>query len=170
VTDAMLSSIHYEYANSSTRKTSSEFFQQQWQSCLGINVTLDAIDSQTHSHHLRTLNYQIGGVSGWQADYPDGQDWFDIFITGSGNQFSGWSNSQYDAAVHTGDTTPKESDRLTAYSQAQKVLEQEAPVMFLFQNEKFFLMSSKVQGANIHPLDGDWAGDIASQTSMYISA
>jgi len=170
VTDAQLAAIHYEYANSSTRKTSSEFFQQQWQSCLGINVTLDAIDSQTHSHHLRTLNYQIGGVSGWQADYPDGQDWFDIFITGSGNQFSGWSNKQYDAAVQKGDTAPKAADRLTAYSQAQKILEQDAPVMFLFQNEKFFLMSSKVQGANIHPLDDDWAGDISSVTSMYISA
>lgn len=170
VTDAMLSSIHYEYANSSTRKTSSEFFQQQWQTCLGINVTLDAIDSQTHSHHLRTLNYQIGGVSGWQADYPDGQDWFDIFITGSGNQFSGWSNKSYDAAVQKGDTAPKQADRLSAYSAAQKILEQDAPVMFLFQNEKFFLMSSKVQGANIHPLDDDWAGDISSVTSMYISA
>jgi len=170
VTDAQLAAIHYEYANSSTRKTSSEFFQQQWQSCLGINVTLDAIDSQTHSHHLRTLNYQIGGVSGWQADYPDGQDWFDIFITGSGNQFSVWSNKQYDAAVQKGDTAPKAADRLTAYSQAQKILEQDAPVMFLFQNEKFFLMSSKVQGANIHPLDDDWAGDISSVTSMYISA
>ncbi|HUE59982.1 MAG TPA: peptide ABC transporter substrate-binding protein [Acidimicrobiales bacterium] len=170
VTDAQLSSIHYEYANSSTRKTSSEFFQQQWQSCLGINVTLDAIDSQTHSHHLKTGNYQIGGVSGWQADYPDGQDWFDIFITGSGNQFSNWSNKQYDTLVGTGDTAPKQADRITAYTQAQTILEQEAPVMFLFQNEKFFLMSSKVKGATIHPLDGDWAGDIASQTSMYISA
>jgi ABC-type oligopeptide transport system substrate-binding subunit len=170
VTDAQLNSIHYEYANSSTRKTSSEFFQQQWQSCLGINVTLDAIDSQTHSHHLRTGNYQIGGVSGWQADYPDGQDWFDIFITGSGNQFSNWSNSQYDTLVAKGDTAPKSADRIAAYTQAQTILEQEAPVMFLFQNEKFFLMSSKVKSAAIHPLDGDWAGDIASQTSMYISA
>ena len=170
VTDAQLNSIHYEYANSSTRKTSAEFFQQQWQTCLGINVTLDAIDSQTHSHHLRQLNYQVGGVSGWQADYPDGQDWFDIFITGSGNQFSGWSNSQYDSLVQKGDTSSTNSDRLAAYSQAQTILEQEAPVMFLFQNEKFFLVSSKVKGYNVHPLDDDWVGDISSVTSMYISA
>jgi oligopeptide transport system substrate-binding protein len=170
VTDAQLNSIHYEYANSSTRKTSSEFFQQQWQSCLGINVTLDAIDSQTHSHHLRSGNYQIGGVSGWQADYPDGQDWFDIFITGSGNQFSNWSNKSYDDLVNKGDTAPKSADRIAAYTQAQTILEQEAPVMFIFQNEKFFLMSSKIKGATIHPLDDDWAGDIATTTSMYISA
>src|SRR5690348_17994205 len=49
----------------------------------------------------------------------DGQDWFDIFITGSGNQFSGWSNKSYDDLVNKGDTTPKEADRLTAYSQAR---------------------------------------------------
>src|SRR5712692_290845 len=42
VTDAQLANVHYEYRNSPTRKTSSEFFQQQWSSCLGINVTLDA--------------------------------------------------------------------------------------------------------------------------------
>ncbi len=170
VTDAQLANVHYEYRNSPTRKTSSEFFQQQWSSCLGINVTLDAKESKSVSHDLGTLNYQSGGISGWQADYPDGQDWFDIFITGSGNQFSGWSNKDYDAAVQTGDTTPKESDRLAAYSKAQKILEQEAPVAFIFQNEKFFLMSSKVQGGQIHPLDGDWAGEMVSQTSMYISA
>ncbi len=170
VTDSQLANLHYEYRNSPTRKTSSEFLQQQWSSCLGVNVTLDAKESKSVSHDLGTLNYQFGGISGWQADYPDGQDWFDIFITGSGNQFSGWSNKDYDSNVQTGDTTPKESDRLSAYSKAQKILEQDAPVTFLYQNEKFFLMSSKVQGALIHPLDDDWAGDVATVLSMYISA
>ena len=169
VTDAQLANLHYEYRNSPTRKTTSEFIQSQWQSCLGLNVILDAKESKSVSHDLGTLNYQISGLSGWQADYPDPQDWFDIFITGSGNQFSGWSNSQYDSAVKKGDTTPKTADRLAAYSDAQKVLTQQAPVTFLYQAENFYLLSSKVQGQVPTPLDDYWYGDLASALSMYIS-
>ena len=169
VTSAQVNSLHFEYRNSPTNKTRSEFFQAQWQSCLGINVTLDAKESKSVSHDLGTLNYQMSGISGWQADYPDPQDWFDIFITGSGNQFSGWSNSQYDTDVKKGDTSAKQSDRLAAYSDAQKVLTAQAPVTFLYQAENFYLLSNKVQGQVTTPLDDYWYGDLASSTSMYIS-
>ena len=137
VTDAQLNGMHYEYRNSPTRKTTSEFIQSQWQSCLGINVTLDAKESKSVSHDLGTGNYQISGLSGWQADYPDPQEWMDIFITGSGNQFSNWSNSQYDADVKKGDTAAKDSDRLAAYNEAQNILIKDAPVTFLYQAESF---------------------------------
>jgi oligopeptide transport system substrate-binding protein len=170
VTDAQLANLHYEYRNSPTRKTQAEFLQSQWQSCLGINLILDAKESKSVSHDLGTLNYMISGLSGWQADYPDPQDWFDIFITGSGNQFSGWSNSQYDADVKKGDTAPKTADRLAAYADAQSVLETQAPVTFIFQNENFYLLSNKVQGQVATPLDDYWYGDLASATTMYISA
>ncbi len=170
VTDAQLNGLHYMYAASSARKPGSEFLQQQWQTCLGLNVTVDAVESKTYARNLRTHSYSIGGISGWQADYPDGQNWFDIFLTGSGNQFSGWSNSQYDALVKKADVAPKESDRDAAYSQAQKLLAQEAPVMFLYQDEKFLLIASKVQGYTRTALDDDWIGDVASATTMYIAA
>ena len=169
VTDAQLNGLHYEYAASSARKPTAEFFQQQWQQCLGINVTVDAVESKTHSRHFRTLDYWIGGVSGWQADYPDGQDWMDIFLTGSGNQFSGWSNKQYDSLVQKGDTASSQGDRDKAYSDAQKILYQEAPVMFLYQDEKFLLIRSTVKGWTKSALDDDWIGDVATATTMYIS-
>ncbi len=169
VTDAQLAGLHYEYAASSARKPTAEFFQQQWQQCLGINVTVDAVESKTHSRNLRTLNYMIGGVSGWQADYPDQQDWMDIFLTGSGNQFSGWTNKQYDALVQKGDTAASQTDRDKAYNDAQKILYQEAPVMFLYQDEKFLLINAKVKGYTKTALDDDWIGDVATATTMYIS-
>jgi len=172
VTDAQLAGLHYEYGASSARKPTAEFFQQQWQQCLGLNVIVDAAESQTHSRNLKTSvhNYWISGVSGWQADYPDGQDWMDIFTTGGGNNFPVWSNKQYDDLVNKGDNAPKQADRDAAYSQAQKILEQEAPVMFLYQDEKFLLVSSKVKGWQRSALDDDWIGDVATATSMYIAA
>ncbi len=169
VTDAQLANIHYEYRNSATRKTSSEFLQAQWQQCLGINVILDAKDSASVSQDLRKLNYQISGFSGWQADYPDDQDWYDIFVTGSGNQFSGWSNTDYDNFVKTGDNAAKSADRAAAYTSAEKVLDQEAPVTFVFQNINYFLVSPKLKGIVYSAIDDYWYGDVASSLTQYIS-
>jgi oligopeptide transport system substrate-binding protein len=169
VTDAQLANIHYEYRNSPNNKTRAEFLQQQWQSCLNLTVILDAKESKSVSHDLGTLNYMASGFSGWQADYPDDQDWYDIFITGSGNQFSGWSNSDYDSNVKKGDNAAKDSDRLAAYAAAEKVLDQQAPVTFMFQAENFYLVSPKVKGIVTTPLDDYWYGDVASALTQYIS-
>ncbi|MEO8745489.1 MAG: peptide ABC transporter substrate-binding protein [Candidatus Dormiibacterota bacterium] len=169
VTDAQLANIHFEYRNSATRKTSSEFLQAQWKGCLGINVILDAKDSASVSQDLRKLNYQISGFSGWQADYPDGQDWYDIFLTGSGNQFSGWSNTEYDNQVKIGDNSPKSSDRATAYTAAEKILDAQAPVTFVFQNINFFLVSPKLKGITYSAIDDYWYGDVGSALTQYIS-
>lgn len=170
VTDQQLANIHYQYRNSPTRKTSAEFFQAQWQQCLGVNVILDAKESKAASKDLHSGNYTLSGVSGWQADYPDQQDWWDTMTTGSGNNFAQWSNKDFDALVNKGDIAPKESDRNAAYSAANKIMLKEAPLILLFQDEKFLLVSSKLKGYTRTPLDDDWIGDVSTATTMYISA
>ena len=94
----------------------------------------------------------------------------DLFVTGSGNNYAAWSNKQYDQLVQKADNAAKQTDRDIAYSQAQKLLEQEAPVMFLFQDEKFLLIASKVRGYHRSAIDDDWIGDVATATTMYIAA
>jgi len=172
VTDTQLAGLHYMYPASSARKASSEFFQQQWKQCLGLNIIVDAVEGQTYANKLKTSvhDFWIAGVSGWQADYPDGQNWMDLFVTGSGNNYAAWSNKQYDQLVQKADNAAKQTDRDIAYSQAQKLLEQEAPVMFLFQDEKFLLIASKVRGYHRSAIDDDWIGDVATATTMYIAA
>jgi oligopeptide transport system substrate-binding protein len=170
VTDAQLSGIHYQYRNSATRKTSAEFFQSQWQQCLGINVILDAKESKAASKDLHSGNYMMSGVSGWQADYPDQQDWFDTMTTGAGNNFSGWSNKDFDSLIQKGDTAAAQADRNTAYSAANKIMLKEAPFILLYQDEKFLLINPKLKGYTRTPLDDDWIGDVSSAATMFISA
>jgi oligopeptide transport system substrate-binding protein len=133
-------------------------------------VILDAKESKSVSHDLGTLNYMASALSGWQADYPDDQDWYDIFITGSGNQFSGWSDSTYDQAVKTGDSSADANTRASSYATAEKELDSQAPVSFIFQNENLYLLSPKVKGIQTTPLDDYWYGDVASATTQYIAA
>jgi oligopeptide transport system substrate-binding protein len=164
VSTSALTGIKYVYnSNSPTNKTIAEFVQAQIKTNLGIDLVLDGTDSKTVSKRLRTLNYQIGGPSGWGADYPDSQDWFDIFQTGSGNQFNGWTNKTYDDAVNAGDAGADDSKRDAAYTTAEKTLVQEAPVAFLDQRITWWLVKPYVKGLSITPND-DWLGDFYTYT------
>jgi oligopeptide transport system substrate-binding protein len=161
LTADQLSSMNIKYtynSNSATSKTIAQFIADQLKTNLGVTLVLDGADSKTNSKRLHTGNYQIGGPSGWGADYPDEQDWYDIFITGSGNQFSNWSNASYDKAVNDADASADQSKRDTLYNQAGKILVDEAPVIFLNQRTRWALVKSYVKGLTDLPND-DFPGD-----------
>jgi oligopeptide transport system substrate-binding protein len=162
VSASALANIKYLYnSNSPTNKTIAEFVQAQIKTNLGINLILDGTDSKTVSARLGKLQYQIGGPAGWGADYPDSQDWFDIFLTGSGNQFDGWSNAAYDAAVKTGDAASDDAARDAAYTTAETTLVTDAPVVFLYQRTAWWLLKPYVKGINVTPND-DFLGDLST--------
>jgi oligopeptide transport system substrate-binding protein len=146
-------------SESSSSKLIAEFIQAQVMTNLGVDVVLDGTDLKTVSRRLRSGDYQFGGPSGWAANYPDAQDWFDIFTTASGNQFSQWSNKAYDDAVAAGDSASDNPKRDTAYETAARVLLADAPVTFLCQLTTWEVVKPYVRGIITTPNDDQWPGD-----------
>lgn len=162
VSAASLNGTKYLYnSNSPTNKTIAEFVQAQLKTNLGVDIVLDGTDSKTVSGRLGKGQYQFGGPSGWGADYPDSQDWFDIFLTGSGNQFSFWSNATFDAATKAGDAAADDTTRDTQYTAAETALVTDAPVIFLDQRISWWLVKPYVKNLNITPND-DFLGDLST--------
>ena len=151
--------IDFLIRNSTANKQIGEFIADQLQTNLGVKVNQVVIDSKTVTTRLRAHNYQLY-VGGWGADYPDDQDWFDIWMTGSGNVFGGYSNPAYDALVKQADTTADATKRQSLYDQAQKILIDDAGGGFLYQRNYMFLVKPYVQGLTTTAQDfedvGDW--------------
>jgi oligopeptide transport system substrate-binding protein len=165
VSASSLNGVKYLYRSSSPgSKTAAEFIQAQLKTNLGIDIVLDGTDSKTESARFKAGNFQFGDISGWGADYPDSQDWFDIFLTGSGNNFSFWSNKAYDDAVTAADAATDPAKRDAGYETAAKILVAEAPVMFLYQNTAWYLVKPYVKGAILTPNDDQWLGDYFANT------
>ncbi len=165
VSASSMNGVKYMYRSSSPgSKTAAEFIQAQLKTNLGIDIVLDGTDSKTESARFKVGNYQFGDISGWGADYPDSQDWFDIFLTGSGNNFSNWSNKAYDDAVTAADAAVDPAKRDAGYETAAKILVAEAPVMFLYQNTAWTLVKPYVKGAISTPNDDQWLGDYFANT------
>jgi oligopeptide transport system substrate-binding protein len=123
----------------------SQILQQQWKDNLGVNVTIDTQESKSVSKLQTAGTYQFS-LQGWGADYPDPQDWYDIWFCGSGNQFSGYCNKNYDDLVKKADVTTDQATRLSMYQQAQKILLEDAPGGILYQRNSMELVQPWVKG------------------------
>jgi oligopeptide transport system substrate-binding protein len=152
-------SVDFLIRNTTANKQVGEFIAAQLQTNLGVKVNQVVIDSKTVTTRLRAHNYSIY-INGWGADYPDDQDWFDIWTTGSSNSFGQWSNPAYDALVKQADTTADATKRQSLYDQAQKILIDDAGGGFLYQRENMFLVKPYVQGLTTTASDFETAGDL----------
>jgi len=154
VSASSLNGTKYLYnSNSPTNKTIAEFIQAQLKTNLGVDIVLDGTDSKTVSSRLRHQQYQFGGPSGWGADYPDSQDWFDTMMTGAGNNFSAYTSTTYDTAVTKGDAESDNAKRDAFYETAEKTLVADAPLMFMYQRTSWWLIKPYVKGLQITPID-----------------
>jgi oligopeptide transport system substrate-binding protein len=151
--------IDFLIRNSTANKQLGEFLADQLQTNLGVKVNQVVIDSKTVTTRLRKHDYQLY-VGGWGADYPDDQDWFDIWMTGSGNVFGGYSNPAYDALVKKADVEPDAKKRQDYYDQAQKILIDDAGGGFLYQRQNMYLIKPYVQGVTPTASDFEDIGDL----------
>ena len=160
-------SLTYAYDQSSDfAKVTAKFVHDQLKANLGIELNLQALDPNTLASRLENGEFQITGPRGWTADYPDQADWYDIFLTTSGNNLSFWQNQQYDNFVRVARTDTNPARRDQEYMQAQSMLVGEAPVAFLAQTVSWYLVQTYVRGVIVSPVD-EWPGALApSQQSI----
>jgi oligopeptide transport system substrate-binding protein len=142
--------------NTTTNELLNQYFVNQINTNLGVHWTLQVVDSKTVTgQYLRKSNFQIYGSDGWGADYPDEQDWFDIFQTG-GCKGTNWgcpNDSTYDSTVSKGDSALKQSDRQAFYDQAAQQMENNYWVDFLYNRADVMLIKPYVSGLTITPID-----------------
>jgi oligopeptide transport system substrate-binding protein len=154
---AQLATLKFSYDQSSDfGKTTAIFIQDQLKAHLGIDITLQGLDTNTLAGNLESGDFQIAGPRGWSADYPDQADWYDIFTT-SANNVAFYQNQQFDNFVRVARTDTQPSRRDQEYLQAQQMLVDDAPVAFLAQTVSWHLVRQYVRGITTSPVD-EWPG------------
>jgi oligopeptide transport system substrate-binding protein len=137
--------------NTTRNKTLNQFIVDQWNTNLGLNIQLEVIDSKTVTSRIRKGDFDIYGPDGWGADYPDQQDWFDIFFKASCHSLN-WGCVDlpgYDDLVKKADGELDQGQRNKDYKQAQDQLINSAAVAFIFQDYEYNLIKPYVGGLTI---------------------
>ena len=157
---AQLSGLKFSYDKSvDFAKLTAQYVHDQLKTNLGVDLALDPLDAGTLGAKLGNGSFDIAGPLGWNADYPDPADWFQIFTTTNSYNYSLYQNSRYDGLVAVAATDEQASRRDAEYSQAQRILVTDSPVAFLAQSVTWYLVEPYVKGLTSTSVD-EWPGEL----------
>ncbi len=70
-----------------------------------IDLTVQASEPQIHLRNLRQRQYQLASAS-WYADFNDASNFLDLLRIGAGNNYAGYRNPRFDAAMDAAQNEP----------------------------------------------------------------
>jgi oligopeptide transport system substrate-binding protein len=132
------------FNTSDSNKANAEAIQQMWKKNLGITCTLRSEEHGVYLDDRANLNYQVARAS-WVGDYMDPNTFLDLWVTGGGNNHSGWGNKSYDALIAKAKATIDPKVRMAALHAAEKILMTNMPIVPLYYYVGPVLLSKHIK-------------------------
>jgi oligopeptide transport system substrate-binding protein len=130
-----------------------EFLQEQWRTAFDVNVELVGLEWSSYLTRLNEDPFDIFRL-GWGADYPHPNNFLtDLFTCTSGNNNMKYCNEDFDALMADAAVEPDLDTQVGIYNQAQEMLVDDAPVIFISWGGRFTLVKPWVTGLTITPGD-----------------
>lgn len=133
------------YNTSETDKLISEAVQRIWKEALGADVRLLNQEYRVYLSSMSNLDYGICR-STWLGDVLDPVNFLECFLTGEGNNRSGYTSPDYDQLIQQIYHEPDAAKRLALQQQAEQRLLEDAPITPLLHMTQKFLRSPEVDG------------------------
>ena len=140
------------FNTSEIHRTIAEAVQEMWRRELGLEVRLTNQELKSTLSARRAGDFQMLR-SVWTADYADPTSFLSIFTTASGNNYTGWADSAYDAALFAAARTSEVAARNALFNQAERILLNASPIIPVFHYTHVFLLQPSVRGWNSTVLD-----------------
>jgi len=121
---------------------------------LGVHVELRRQEWKVYLNSLNRLDFDLAR-STWVADYPDPNTFLDCFVTGRGQNRTGWSNPRYDDLLARANRTLDPAARAALMREAEEILvEGDVPIapVYHFVGVKLF-DATKIGGIVLNPID-----------------
>lgn len=128
-----------------------EYLTNQWKKNLGINVQIVTEDFSVLIADRNNSNYTLSRDA-WSGDYTDPMTFLDLFVTGSGNNDTKYSNKDYDAYIKTAKTSGDQKVRMEAMHKAEDLLIKEFGAIPLSFRTDPLLVDKNISGYVDSPL------------------
>ena len=103
--------------------------QSMWEKELGIKVSLQRQEYKVYLDSQKSLDYDLSRSS-WVGDYNDPNTFLDCFVSGGGNNRTGWKSPEYDQLLSAAAAEPDADARNELLRKAEQILvENECPVI-----------------------------------------
>lgn len=112
--------MEIRYNTSENHKNTAVAIQEQLKP-LGIEVSLLNTDTKTHYGHLEQHGDFDVARAGWIADYKDPSNFLDLCKSGTGNNYSEYSNPDYDKLLAEAASEADPAVRMAKLSEAEAI-------------------------------------------------
>lgn len=136
-----------------TTKTLIQYVANQLSTNLeGLTVNIKQVPKEQRLDLDDSMDYEMQ-LSRWGPDFLDPFTFLNLWTTDSGNNWTGYSNADYDKLVQDTASTLA-TDNVARYDnflQAEKLLFEDAPIAPVYQASRAQLVSPKVQDVFVNP-------------------
>ena len=131
-----------------------EVILNMWSEELGIEVEIQQVEWATYLEDLQKQKFQACGGLGWEADYPDPQDFLDIlFHTESELNHGGYSNDVIDSLIVEARTEVDSNKRIEIYHDIEQRLVNDSPwIPLWFAGERYVLIKPYIKNYFLTPM------------------
>ncbi len=120
---------------------------------LGVTVRYEALDFATLIERLGSQDSPDIWVSSWIADYPSPNDFLGILLgSGEANNYGGWSNAAFDAAIAEAVGTDDPVKARAGYDAAESILRDQVPTIPVSYDSSAALAREGLLGASSNGL------------------
>jgi oligopeptide transport system substrate-binding protein len=146
--------------DSESERLTAEFVQEQLSRNLGIEINIETLEGATFQDRFLASDFQAT-LGGWAADYADPENWLPSqWSTGSGNNISLYSNSDFDALMEQAAVELDNDTRIGLYTQAEEILiDNDAAFASIYHNDRNWLVKGWVAGLVPTEADSETPGD-----------
>ena len=123
-----------------------QFYKKSFKE-IGLEIEIDYMDWPTYLERMHRKDLQMF-QSGWIADYPDAENFLQLFygknVSPGPNSFN-YVNSEFDKLYEKASAMPDTPERTKLYRQAQEMIVEDCPAVFLLHGVAFTLHHSWVK-------------------------
>ena len=140
------------YYTDSVVKKVAEAMQQMFKQNLNIDLEITTEDWAVYYESVQAGDYDIAAM-GWGADFLNPISFMPLFETGSTQNYTGYSNPEYDALVEQAKTEPDAKKAMELMQQAEALMMEDYPFIPVFFRSYPMMMQTYVKGWARSPLN-----------------
>ncbi len=147
--------VVYKYNTNEGNKNIAEALQAMWKRNLGVEVELYNEEWKVFINTRNQKDYQIARHA-YLVDFFDPASLFELFVTDSAENVTGYSDEEYDRLVIAARSEMDSAKRLGYLLQAEEILMRDMPLLPINYYATPYMVSPRTKGLYISPRNWDF--------------
>ena len=145
--------LEITYNTSESHRKIAVALQQMWKEALNIDITIANQEWKVYLDSVTQMDFQIAR-RGWIGDYVDPNNFLDLYLTGGGNNNTGYADPEFDDIIlNQAPKAKTQEERFALFYKAETMLMKEMPIIPVYTYTSKHLIHPSVRGMPSNLMD-----------------